>query len=74
VGDLSALEIQIKSREDEIDYFADMEPTITSTPAVFAPVAEPPPTVAAIEPTSRLDFNVQSHEAKDEDDGWNWDD
>ena len=70
VGDLSALEIQIKSREDEIDYFADMEPTITATPGIFAPISVP---VAVAEP-SRLDFNVQSHEEKDEDDGWNWDD
>jgi hypothetical protein len=71
VGDLSALEIQVKSKEDEIDYFADMEPTITATPAIFAPVSVP---VAVATEPSRLDFNVQSHEEKDEDDGWNWDD
>lgn len=71
VGDLSALEIQIKSREDEIDYFADMEPTITATPGIFAPISVP---VAVAAEPSRLDFNVQSHEEKDEDDGWNWDD
>lgn len=71
VSDLSALEIQIKSREDEIDYFADMEPTITSTPAIFAPADEP---MAVSTGSNGLDFNVQSQEEKDEVDGWNWDD
>lgn len=70
VSDLSALEIQVKSREDEIDYFADMEPTITSTPALFTPVPASVPTKS-----DGLDFNVQSLEdEKDGDDGWNWDD
>lgn len=72
VSDLSALEIQVKSREDEIDYFADMEPTITSAPAVFAPV---PASVPLTTKSDGLDFNVQSLEdEKDGDDGWNWDD
>ena len=71
-SDLSALEIQVKSREDEIDFFADMEPTITSAPAVFVPV--PVQTKAANGEDRGLNFNVQSQEEKDEDDGWNWDD
>lgn len=70
-SDLSALEIQVKSRDDEIDYFADMQPTITSAPAVFAPAAV---SLAPPVKSDGLDFNVQSQEEKDEDDGWNWDD
>ncbi len=73
-SDLAALEIQVKSREDEIDYFADMTPTITSTPAVFAPVPMDLPTASTSTKPNGLDFNVQSQEEKDEDDGWNWDD
>lgn len=60
--DLSALEIQVKSKEDEIDYFADMAPTIVATkPAV---VASPPPV--------QLDFKADDKE--EDNDGWNWDD
>lgn len=74
-SDLTALEIQVKSREDEIDYFADMAPTITATPAVFAPVPLDLPVVPASTKSNGLDFNVQSQEdEKDGDDGWNWDD
>ena len=70
-SDLSALEIQIKSRDDEVDYFADMEPKIISTPGVFTMDLD---TVLVSSKLNGLDFKVQPQEEKDADDGWNWDD
>ena len=70
-NDLSTLEIQIKSKEEEIDYFADMEPTITATTAVFVDQVEDA-AASATTASNRLSFNVQVEE--EDKDGWNWDD
>ena len=70
-NDLSTLEIQIKSKEEEIDYFADMEPTITATTAVFVDQVEDAAATATTA-SNRLSFNVQVEE--EDKDGWNWDD
>ena len=69
-NDLLALEIQVKAKEEEIDYFADMEPTITTN--VFATKD-----VQAVEgDVNRFNFSVQAQEEDAEagNDGWNWDD
>lgn len=64
--DLSALDIQVKPKEDEIDYFADMQPTITNAAVNVAVSIQPTVT------TPSLSFNVDDN--KEADDGWNWDD
>ena len=61
--DLSALEIQVKAKEDEIDYFADMAPTISAAK----------PLAVVVPSAGQLSFNADDKEA-DADDGWNWDD
>ena len=61
----------IKSKEEEIDYFADMEPTITATTAVFVDQVEDA-AASATAVSNRLSFNVQVEE--EDKDGWNWDD
>ena len=70
-NDLSTLEIQIKSKEEEIDCFADMEPTITATTAVFVDQVDDTAATATTA-SNRLSFNVQVEE--EDKDGWNWDD
>lgn len=62
--DLSALDIQIKCKEDEIDYFADMAPTITASTYASGATGS----VAA------LDFKLHDDaQGDDANDGWNWD-
>jgi len=67
--DLSTLDIQVKVKEElveqEIDYFADMEPTITSS-CVYAEV-EP-------EEIAQPGFNFSIQQEEEGNDGWNWDD
>lgn len=73
-NDLSALDIQVKSKEDEIDYFADMQPTITPSSVVVVEQTKLPP-VSASTSTTTVDFNLQSQvESEVDADGWNWDD
>ena len=67
--DLSALDIQVKSKEDEIDYFADMQPTITPASVKLIPSSSS----STSNGVGVLDFNLQAEEAADAD-GWNWDD
>lgn len=62
-NDLSALDIQIKCKEDDIDYFADMEPTISTAPVYVAESAQ----------KNQLNFGVDDQEDLSND-GWNWDD
>lgn len=69
--DLATFEIRVKPVEDEIDYFADMQPTITSAPSTLITPKQ------AIDKSSgpSLNFNVQSVDEEENDiDGWNWDD
>lgn len=67
--DLSMLDIQVKVKPDvveEIDYFADMQPTITKSVYV-----EPQPTTERqASETPRLNFSIQLEEEAS--DGWNW--
>ena len=67
--DLSMLDIQVKVKPDvveEIDYFADMQPTITKSVYV-----EPQPTTERqASETTRLNFSIQLEEEAS--DGWNW--
>jgi len=69
-NDLSALDIQVKSKEDEIDYFADMQPTITPSSSVVVVEQTKLPPVS----TTTVDFNLQPEEESTDADGWNWDD
>lgn len=74
--DLAAFEIRVKPVEDEFDFFADMQPTITSAPSVLVVTPENS-TVdkQSLLESSKVSFNVQSvGEKDDENDGWNWDD
>ena len=67
--DLASLDIQVKAKEnveEEIDYFADMQPTITKSIYV-----EPPtPVEPQLSETIRLNFSIQQEEEAS--DGWNW--
>ena len=67
--DLSTLDIQVKAKEnveEEIDFFADMQPTITKSVYVAPlPITESNPSE-----TTRLNFGIQQEEEAN--DGWNW--